>query len=118
MADSNTTNLALLKMEPGSHENTWGAEMNSNLDDIDSKFGDVTEIEVTGGSVTLTAAEQRANAIRLTGTLVADETVNFNATGGTWIISNETLGSFTVTAKVTGQTGIVLSSGKQIVVIM
>jgi len=92
--------------------------MNNNLDLIDDKLGGVTEIAVSGGSITLTAAEQRCNAIRLTGALGSAQTINFNATGGMWVISNETTGGFGVTAKVTGQTGITLQSGKQIVVAM
>ncbi|MCP3735622.1 hypothetical protein M9979_12135 [Sphingomonas sp. RP10(2022)] len=36
MADSTTPNLALTKMQPGTHRDDWGAVANENLDKIDT----------------------------------------------------------------------------------
>jgi hypothetical protein len=47
MADTNTTNLNLIKPEPGAAEDTWGLSINSDLDALDAIFSATgTEIDV------------------------------------------------------------------------
>lgn len=65
MADSNTTNLNLVKPEVGASADTWGGKINQNLDDLDAVlFGSVAITpnlgagwEVGGTAITATGAQ-------------------------------------------------------------
>lgn len=116
MADTQTPNLLLTNQTEGGNTNTWGQIADANFEEIDDKFGDVTAISTTGGTTTLTDAQEIVNAIVLTGTLVSNVTVVFSGRGGSWVIQNNTTGSYTVTCKKTGQTGVTVDQGGSTIV--
>jgi hypothetical protein len=71
-----------------------------------------TEISTVGGTTTLSATEEYANVIDVAGVLVSNATIVFSGRKGSWLIVNDTTGSFSVTAKVSGQTGVVITQGE------
>ncbi len=111
MADTTTTNIKLTNQTEGGNSNTWGGILDDNFEEIDDKFGDVTAISTTGGNTTLTDSQEIVNAIVVSGTLVANAVILFSGRGGTWIVRNATTGSYAVTCKVSGQTGVEITQG-------
>lgn len=116
MADTTTPNILLTNQTEGGNTNTWGQIADANFEEIDDKFGDVTAISTTGGTTTLTDAQEIVNAIVLTGTLVSNVTVVFSGRGGSWVVQNGTTGSYSVTCKKTGQTGVTVDQGGSTIV--
>lgn len=111
IADTNTQNLKLVNQTEGGNSNSWGGIADANFEEIDDKFGDVTSISTTGGTTTLTDSQEIVNAIVVTGTLASNATIVFSGRGGTWVIKNGTSGSYTLTCKVSGQTGVEIEQG-------
>lgn len=112
-----TTNLLLNNQDTGTNDNSWGVNLNTNFSKIDAKLGDMTTISTTSGTVTLSESQERVNIIKLTATLVGNLTLEFTGRGGMWVIWNATSGSFSVTAKVSGQTGVVVLQGDKTIVV-
>lgn len=72
---------------------------------------------VAGSSdVTLTQDEQRRKVLVLTGALTGNISVIVDATVWDWTIYNNTTGSYTLTVKVSGQTGVAVVQGKRTMV--
>lgn len=111
MADTLTPNLKLTNQTEGGNNNSWGQILDANLEEIDDKFGDVTEITTTGGNTTLSDSQEIVNAIVVDGTLASNAVIIFSGRGGSWIVENNTTGSYTVTCKVSGQTGVTIEQG-------
>lgn len=80
--------------------------------------GHITKSLGSGGTVTLSDAEQAGKLIEFTGTLTGAATVNFAAKDGAiYILHNNTSGDFSTTVKVTGQTGFVVDQGERVIVV-
>lgn len=111
MADTTTPNILLTNQTEGGNSNTWGTIADTNFEQIDNKFGDVTSVSTTGGNTTLTSTQEIVNAIIVSGTLASNATITFSGRGGAWIVDNNTTGDYTVTCKVSGQTGVTVDQG-------
>ena len=67
------------------------------------------------GTTVLTQDEQRRNVLEFTGALTGNRTIEVDATVWAWTaVYNNTSGAFTLTFKVTGQTGVVIPQGRRL----
>lgn len=111
MADTTTPNIKITNQTEGGNNNTWGTIADDNFERIDNKFGDMTSITTTGGDTTLTDTQEIVATFYIDGTLASNANIIFSGRGGVWIIHNDTAGDYTLTAKVSGQTGITIPQG-------
>ena len=120
MADSYTTQLRILKMENGSHTDDWGTQTNTNWDLVEAAIAGYRQLNVAGGaSVSVSVAngatdEQRYAFIETIGALTSNISVILVSTAKEYIFRNSCTGSFTLTAKCSGSTGVVVPQGHNI----
>ena len=108
---STYTDLGTELMTTGENAGNWGTKTNVNLQILEeavrgyvavSANSDQT-LSLTDGS---TGDSIRNAVIAFTGTLSANRTITVPAVEKWWIMDNQTAGAYTLTVKVSGQTGI------------
>jgi hypothetical protein len=113
MSTSYTNNKQIALQGTGDNSNTWGSVLNTSaLTVIDTNLGGRLSLSLSSTSTTLTATQAQNVYYTFTGTLTANSTVYWPATaGGSYVIYNNTSGSYTLTVAPTGGTGISIAQG-------
>lgn len=114
-----STNLALTLIGTGEEAGTWGSTTNTNLGTLleQAISGYVTQTVTDSTSPTVLTIPNGASGvarnmyIELTGTLTAARTVEVPANKKLYYFYNNTVGGYSVTVKVNGQTGVVVPNG-------
>ena len=118
MASSYSTDLKLELMVTGEKAGLWGDITNTNLNILQQAIGGFSAVALnatTGATLSFTngALSNGKNAVlELTGTITSnvDVTIPSSVTNKVYIIKNSTSGSYTVTVKVSGQTGVTFAT--------
>ncbi len=111
-----TTNRQGTLPTVGGDNNTWGDGNNALHNLWDTILGSKTPVSTTGGTTALATADENVVAINVTGTLTSAAIITFSGRGGSWIVRNATTGAFTLTCKVSGQTGVTVTQSQSAVV--
>ena len=116
MAD--TTILQLNKLTSGSHSGTWGDLTNDNMDKIDASIKGYQAVAISGTTQTLTTGSAGTGnqintaSIKLTGSLSGNTDVVCPASGTWYFVDDATThGSYSLTFKPSGGTGVTLVQG-------
>ena len=118
MASSYSTDLKLELQVTGENAGTWGDITNTNLVILQQSiagYSSITLNATTGATLTYSnglPSDGKNAVLNLTGTITSNVTVTIPAgvTNKTYIIRNSTTGAFTVTVKISGQTGVTFSA--------
>jgi len=126
MATTYSTNLKLTLIGTGLQSGTWGDTTNTNLGSLleEAIVGYTTQIITDGADTVLTipngtSATARNYILELTGLLTANRNLIVPAIQKPYIIYNNTTSSgsgYSVTVKVSGQTGVTVANGKKAIV--
>ena len=123
MASTFTTRIRLNKQGTGDNDSTWGTVLNDEVIDLtDFAIAGYTTISLVGGDVSLTtndgtADEARSAMLELTGTLTGDTGVYLpSGITKSYIVKNNTSGSFNATILIDGGTGTAVPQGGSIIV--
>ena len=123
MTSTYSANLGIELIGTGDQSGTWGTTTNNNLGTLleQSIVGYVSQAVTDGADTTIlitngSSSVGRNYVINLTGALTADRNVLVPAVNKTYVFVNSTTGGFSVTVKVTGQTGVTIANGKKALV--
>jgi hypothetical protein len=121
MASSYSTDLKLELMVTGEKAGQWGDITNTNLNLLQQAIGGYQEVSIAGGAQTTAlvmtdgAISNARNAvIKFTGTITGNQIVTVpNGIEKTYIISNGTVGAFTVEFKTASGTGVTFAAANK-----
>lgn len=120
MADSYTSLTRILKMETGSHTDSWGGLTNTNWDLIEAAITGYKQINVAGNSnVSISVADgvaddQRYKILEFVGALTGNINVWLVSAAKEYIVRNSTSGAFTLTLTCSAGSGVVPTQGQNI----
>ena len=124
MASSYSPNLALELPATGDQSGTWGNTTNTNLGTLIEQAisGYQTQAITDGADTTITIPNGASGVARnmyleLTGALTATRNLIVPANKKLYFIYNNTSGGFSVTVKVSGQTGVSVANGSKVVLV-
>jgi hypothetical protein len=104
----------LLGESAGSGYANWGEAADDNFSKIEAALTATTDVTITTANVTLTDDQIKCLRLNLDGTKTANRSLIFPARKRLYFIRNGTGGSFDVTAKCSGQPGVVVPRGVDI----
>ena len=117
MVSTYTTRNRIEKQGTGDNPNTWGARLGNWADMMDESVDGYLAVDVAGAvDTTLTVAnastdQSRPRVLKLTGAITAAKAVICPAVHKNYLIWNATTGSFALTLKPSGGTGITIPQG-------
>ena len=121
MASTYSSDLKIELMATGENAGTWGDKTNTNLNLVQQAIAGYQEIDVASADVTLVMSNAaisnaRNMSLKFTGTLAANRTVNMPASIEKFfnVIDGTDHAGFTLTFKVTSQTGFLLCDGSAV----
>lgn len=112
MVDTTLPNTGATDQTNGGNPNTWGNIADANFLAFDNRFGAIASVATTGGNTNLSSAQEVVALIKATGVLASNATFTFSGRGGLWLVQNNTTGAYTLTCKISGQTGITIDQGE------
>lgn len=119
MASTFSSRLRFELQGNGENSNTWGTKANGVFQRIEESVAGMATVNTTGGTYALTTAngttdEARNAILKFTGTLASNSTITVPSVSKRYLVWNATSGSFTLTVKTAGGSGVVVPQGKTV----
>lgn len=117
MVDTVDPVLGTTDMATDEHEDDWGDVLDANQAIVNDRLVSTEARATTGGTITAAQADLRPILQRVTGSLSSNVVIEVPSTiVSWWNFENATTGAYTVTVKVSGQTGVVIPQGSSKIV--